>query len=563
MKKISLILFLFLVLFTACTTAIPKGQNIKGVVKSKELYKSNDEVILASAFSLMGDYQNHLEYIWYIRDEDGNLVDYEKLENGKKVKVPHKEGAYSVYFVATLRDRKIESEKKEFYVSQVEESSLKITMKVPEDTPLHNFVFVTYKELGKKEEYTEFKEQEPAIKIGENLWEVTLKNIETGTKLQILPTMGNWYVNRAKTEHGGFFDLKYLAYRDTEIYMEIPTWTNKVVADYEMYREPMVLINDGSENIDSISISWQDNKELEPIYFGKKGEELTKYTPIETKAGKVFKIDGLEKDTEYEYVINEKSYVFRSANPDNINFAVFSDTQNFPDLIKKGGELIKDYKPDFVLDTGDLMDNGYHSKDWELTFFEPLAGIFSEIPFIYTPGNHGMASPLQQEYFAKEHMWSSIKIGDMRFVIIDAYSTFSPGSEQYNFIEKELAKDDVKWKVLLSHESPYSDVPRHFSNLDMRKYLVPLIEKYKVDLYLSGHNHTYGRHTVNETKYITLTCMGAYTAEESPFAGKEIPLEKLIYDQNGFLLFDKEENKLTISLYNIENEMLDQITMEK
>lgn len=563
LRKVRILIASLLLIFITACSAIPKGQDIKAVVTGRELYKKNQNVVLGSTFSLLGDYQDKLDYEWFIYDSQGNRIDYEELYNGKQASVEHNEGEYEAYFVASSGKEKITSQKKKFYISNSDKSSLTLTMKVPEDTPDYNFIFVTYKETGKKEAYTEFKKQEPAKLIGHNLWQVTLKDIETGTKLQILPTMGNWYVNRAKTKNGGFFDLEYLAYTDKEIYMEIPTWTNRVVADYKMLRKPMVLIEDQSENINDIAISWQDNKELEPILFGKKGGELTRYMPIETKAGKVFKIKGLEEKTTYEYIIGGERYEFRTADSTNIDFAVFSDAQNFPDQIKKGGELIASYKPDFVLDTGDLMDNGYHSKDWETTFFKPLAGIFSEIPFIYTPGNHGMASPLQQEYFAKKHMWSSIKIGDMRFIIIDAYATFSPGSEQYKFIEKELAKDDVKWKILLSHESPYSDVPRHFSNLDMRKYIAPLLKEYHADLYLSGHNHTYGRHTVDDVKYITLTCMGAYTSEKSDLAGKDVPLEKLIYNENGFLLFKRKGEDLNIRLFNIDNEPLDEITLTK
>ena len=64
---------------------------------------------------------------------------------------------------------------------------------------------------------------------------------------------------------------------------------------------------------------------------------------------------------------------------------------------------------------------------------------------------------------------------------------------QTEWIEKELAQDDSKWKIAFFHHPPYSSGGRHGSSERVRKALEPIFIRYGVDVVFSGHDHIYER----------------------------------------------------------------------
>ena len=74
---------------------------------------------------------------------------------------------------------------------------------------------------------------------------------------------------------------------------------------------------------------------------------------------------------------------------------------------------------------------------------------------------------------------------------------FAPGSEEYRWLEADLAKASkdprAEWIVLYCHYPIYSFGWSHVAT--WAENLIPLLDKYEVDLCLSGHRHVYERHT--------------------------------------------------------------------
>jgi 3',5'-cyclic AMP phosphodiesterase CpdA len=87
--------------------------------------------------------------------------------------------------------------------------------------------------------------------------------------------------------------------------------------------------------------------------------------------------------------------------------------------------------------------------------------------------------------------------------MIDTNQKVNPGSVQYIWLEKELANSDATWKFVCHHHPPYSSDENDYGNLwktnqgnhgDLRaRELVPLYEKYGVDIVWNGHIHSYER----------------------------------------------------------------------
>ena len=92
------------------------------------------------------------------------------------------------------------------------------------------------------------------------------------------------------------------------------------------------------------------------------------------------------------------------------------------------------------------------------------------------------------------------------------------GTGQYEWLEQQLSQnqgDQTPWKIVFMHTPIYS--PDSCNNQqDARTYLVPLFEKYGVDLFLSGHEHYYARRTVNGIPYLILGGGGAHLSLSNP-----------------------------------------------
>ena len=65
------------------------------------------------------------------------------------------------------------------------------------------------------------------------------------------------------------------------------------------------------------------------------------------------------------------------------------------------------------------------------------------------------------------------------------------------WLARDLAANRAKWTIAVFHHPPYSD-GSHVSDTEdrmvqVREHVVPILERYGVDLVLSGHSHGYER----------------------------------------------------------------------
>lgn len=64
--------------------------------------------------------------------------------------------------------------------------------------------------------------------------------------------------------------------------------------------------------------------------------------------------------------------------------------------------------------------------------------------------------------------------------------------EQAEWLTEVLENNPNKWTCITIHHPIYSS-SRNRDNKELREALKPIFDKYKVDLVLQGHDHTYGR----------------------------------------------------------------------
>ena len=83
----------------------------------------------------------------------------------------------------------------------------------------------------------------------------------------------------------------------------------------------------------------------------------------------------------------------------------------------------------------------------------------------------------------------------VRFISLDSYSLINfdkHEQEILNWLTETLQNNTSKWTVLMTHYPVFSCTHGR-NNPGLRQKLLPIIEKFGIDLVLQGHDHTYCR----------------------------------------------------------------------
>ena len=161
---------------------------------------------------------------------------------------------------------------------------------------------------------------------------------------------------------------------------------------------------------------------------------------------------------------------------------------------------------DFVLNAGDMADNGDNFSQWGWALNENL-GFFANTSTFNTAGNHedgggklddfynyGAMAPEQD---SDSGLYYSFDYATAHVIVLntnDADATNGLSTAQFEWLKADLeANKDAKWIFVLMHKSLYSGGSHSFDGdvEAMRAQLVPVFYKYGVDLVLAGHDHTY------------------------------------------------------------------------
>ena len=186
------------------------------------------------------------------------------------------------------------------------------------------------------------------------------------------------------------------------------------------------------------------------------------------------------------------------------SFTVIGDTQKNPAVTGKIAKLMWERRPHFVLHMGDVVDNGPDKREWTNELFKPCAELFGRVPVYPCLGNHEKNHPHYYQYFslpAPENYYH-FTYGNAEFFSMDSNQFITPGTKQYEWLDKALSASTAKWKICFHHHpcytsdaDDYGDTYKGGSTLGELKvkFLIPLYEKHKVDLAMNGHVHFYER----------------------------------------------------------------------
>jgi acid phosphatase type 7 len=263
-------------------------------------------------------------------------------------------------------------------------------------------------------------------------------------------------------------------------------------------------------------------------------------------------LTGLQMDTLYHYRAISGSdtsvdATFHSSVSANRPFRFFafgddrSDSASHQSVVNR--MLAASPLPNLAVNVGDLTYDG--SATAFRTFFNVEAGLMRRLPMYPTPGNHdvsNMTNWLRYLALPNNERWYTVRYGNSAFHCIDVYSTYTPGSSQYNWLVSELQADsanpDIQHIFVWFHDPPYTTNAGHSSNTTVRSYLCPLFERFHVAITFQGHNHCYEHSLVNGVHYILTGGGGAplytsWNAAQPWTVYREATFEAVVVDVSG------------------------------
>ena len=255
------------------------------------------------------------------------------------------------------------------------------------------------------------------------------------------------------------------------------------------------------------------------------------------------------------------------AHPDKVTFIAYGDTRSNPKLHAAIAANFKQYSPDFILHTGDLVGAGKRYDLWSKEFFEPLADVIDEVPILPAIGNHEQDGINYLHYLhlpGKETAWYSYDVGPLHVLALD-YRYEKATDEQFAFARRDLLTNKSPWKIVMLH-FPVFNLGGHGTRWGHDVYL-PLFHQAHVDLVIAGHSHIYERfHPIAPTTgsdtwpimHITTGGGGAplYTSFAHPALAAQVAT-------NHFLVIEATPTRLGGRALTTNNAVIDRFELNK
>lgn len=182
--------------------------------------------------------------------------------------------------------------------------------------------------------------------------------------------------------------------------------------------------------------------------------------------------------------------------------AALGDGASGLDAQRRVVDLVAGWHPDLMLYLGDVYAEG--TAEEFANNYDGTGTLFGRFRSRTAPtaGNHeyvldGRAGPYH-DYWGGVPPWYSFDIGDWHLVSIDdtrEFAQLSPGSEQYRWLEADLAAHPGRCTLVFWHRPPFS-VDTGEEGPGFHADLMPLwqlVARHRTTLTLAGHAHHYER----------------------------------------------------------------------
>jgi len=306
--------------------------------------------------------------------------------------------------------------------------------------------------------------------------------------------------------------------------------------------------------------------------------------------GQVYLLDSLQKKSDDTLI----------KNPTALNFILMGDwgrngADHQKQVAEQMGKTAGNSKAQFIIAAGDNFYPSGVISEFDPLFkysFEDIYTAFSlQWDWHVILGNHDYKSNPDAEvayskisrrwkmparYYSKKFFIN----GDTNQVVLIAFTDTNPfipefyknseygpnvktqdSTKQKKWLEKVLSDNspNIKWKIVVGHHPMYTGGGRTeaYDTRAIRNSLRPLLEKYKVDAYLAGHEHSLQHIAVGNTQHF----ISGSASEKTPAI--LIPGSKMAASEYGFMLFSVTKNQLLVQTINDSGKIIYTTAIDK
>ena len=287
----------------------------------------------------------------------------------------------------------------------------------------------------------------------------------------------------------------------------------------------------------------------------------------------------------------------------SFRFLYLGDEQNY--IKEKCSRSIRAaflHAPDarFICHAGDLVAEGYDERLWR-QWSDAMGFIAAVCPSLPTPGNHDMhrinsetvrsvSTPYRLQFAlpmngpagidALSEECYYVDYQGVRIISIDSNVYANDDFEatdkekiaerQTKWLETVLKENSNRWTVVMHHH-PLFSVGKARDYAELRETLMPIYDRYKVDLVLQGHDHHYGRtHKIAGGKIVREDQSGTVYAV-SVTGPKMYPpnpkhshlMAKMAGDLQMYQVIEVSDRRLLYQAFSIDGALRDRFELKK
>lgn len=343
-----------------------------------------------------------------------------------------------------------------------------------------------------------------------------------------------------RTKFAFIVTVVYLAYCQAGVSIAISqeslnSTAPKKVDSAELYKPTLmpdrIILTWAGDPRTTQSVTWRTSSAVEHAraqlaladaspYLSKSSKELdaksqTLQTDLNAARFHTVSFTELTPGTKYAYRVGDgvnwsEWFQFRtaSARQEPFSFIYFGDAQN--DIRSMWSRVIREAYSDapkaaFLLHAGDLINVAERDAEWG-EWFGAGGWLNAMTPNVAVPGNHEQAKSSKGSSRLSHH-WRpqfefpcngpvgleescfTINYSNMLLVCLNSNEQLEL---QAQWLDEVLSKNSAPWVVCCFHHPVFSTAQDR-DNAKLRGLWKPILDKYRVDLVLQGHDHTYGR----------------------------------------------------------------------
>ena len=214
---------------------------------------------------------------------------------------------------------------------------------------------------------------------------------------------------------------------------------------------------------------------------------------------------------------------------------------------------------DGIIPLGDNAGPFGTDAQYQTAFFGLYADELCHTTLWPCAGNHNLDGAYRYIFFSNavnpveisgigpgDRYYYGFDVGNVHFVVLEAWKSwwevtmdpdYQPWREELAWLHQDLRSTDREWIVVICHFPLYCD-GNYNSDTNaplklLRETLVPVLDEYGVDLYISGHDHTYQRSYLLHGHSGERASFLPQVHAKSPSTGRDEPIRKPLGSHSG------------------------------